>query len=98
MKFLNQRGQTMIEYVLLLVVVMSLAAAFMNSDTYKKFVGKDSLLMQRLVKQMSYAYRHGRQGNGEDDLSTYSIDHDTYYNRDEGRSRFFTPIEEYPPP
>lgn len=94
MKFLNQRGQTMIEYVLLLSVVVSLAFAFMNSDTYKKYVGKDSLLMQKLVRQMSYSYRHGRQG--EVDLSNYSTDHETYFNRDEGRSRFFTPIEKYP--
>jgi hypothetical protein len=94
MKILNQRGQTMIEYILLLVVVVSLAVAFMNSDTYKKFVGKDSLLMQKLVRQMSYSYRHGRQG--EVDESNYSIEHDTYFNRTEGKSRFFTPIEAYP--
>jgi Tfp pilus assembly protein PilE len=94
MKTLNQRGQTMIEYILLLVVVVSLAGAFLSSDTYKKFVGKDSLLMQKLVRQMSYSYRHGRQG--EVDLSNYSSDHETYYNRDEGKSRFFTPVEVYP--
>jgi hypothetical protein len=94
MKILNQRGQSAIEYILLLVVVVSLATAFMNSDTFKQFVGKDSILMQKLVRQMSYSYRHGREG--QLDESDYDTAHETYYNKEEGNSRFFTPISAYP--
>lgn len=94
MKILNQKGQSTIEYILLLVVVVSVATALLNSSTFKRFVGKDSELMQKMAKQMAYAYRHGRLG--ELDSSNYSQEHDTYFNKDEGRSRFFTPQDPYP--
>ena len=76
MRIINQKGQSTVEYVLLLVVVVSLAAAFMNSDTFKKFVGKDSQLIQKLARQIVYSYRHGL--NGDDESGTnYSGEHDT---------------------
>lgn len=84
----------MVEYVLLLVVVVSIAAGLMNSDAFKRFVGEDSELMQKMVRQMTYAYRHGRLG--ELDESDYERTHETYFNKDEDRSRFFTPTETYP--
>lgn len=94
MKFLNQKGQSTVEYILLLVVVVSIATALMNSETFKKFVGKDSALMKKLVGQMAYSYRHGRQG--DNDTSNYSLNHETFYNSTEGKSRFFTPQTSYP--
>jgi len=90
----NQKGQSTIEYILLLVVVVSIAGGLMNSDAFKRFVGEDSELMQKMVRQMTYAYRHGRLG--EVDESNYDREHETYFNKDEDRSRFFTPINVYP--
>lgn len=94
MKILNQKGQSTVEYILLLVVVVSIATALMNSATFKKFVGKDSALMQKMVKQMSYSYRHGRLG--QDDTSNYNGEHETYFDKSTGSSRFFTPRSSYP--
>ena len=90
----NSKGQSTVEYILLLAVVVSLALAFLNSPVFKRFVGKDSQLMQKLYVQMSYSYRHGRMGTV--DSSNYEKEHETYFNPDEGRSRFFAPVTKYP--
>lgn len=94
MKSLGQKGQSTVEYVLLMAVVVSVALAFLNSPMVKRFVGKDSQLMQKLYIQMSYSYRHGRMG--EVDGSDYSREHETYYDKEKGESRFFAPTSKYP--
>lgn len=96
MRVLNEKGQSTIEYILLIVVVVSVASALFNSAAFKRFVGEDSEFMQKAYKEMSYAYRHGRMGTTEEDVSNYTRDHETFFNKEEGRSRFFAPTSQYP--
>lgn len=92
-KFLNSRGQSTVEYILLLSVLISLALIVFHSDAFKKFFSEDSEFFSKLVERMEYSYRHGRLGKGND-LNFQK--HQTYFNKDENRSRFFSPAEKYP--
>ena len=92
-KALNQRGQTTIEYVLLLAVIIGLASTVFRSRLFQEVFGADSDFIAALIVRMEYAYRHGRMG-GEDNRNYQQ--HPTFYNREEGKSRFFAPAEAYP--
>ena len=97
----NQRGQSAVEYILLLLVVTVLGYSVIKSDAFKKFFGKDSVFFETIALQIQYSYRHGRLGTREQmesDQYTYNGKHDTYKLNDEERSRFFLPLEEYPKP
>ncbi|MBK23677.1 MAG: hypothetical protein CME70_06690 [Halobacteriovorax sp.] len=93
-KYLNQKGQSTVEYILLLAVIISLALAFLNSPIVKRFVGSESEMMKLMYVRMIYAYRHGRMG--EEDESNYEREHETYFDKVNGESRFFAPAEKYP--
>ena len=93
-KVLGQRGQTTIEYVLLLAVIIGLASMVFKSRLFQDIFGRDSNFVAALIVQMEYAYRHGRMG--EQDNNRNYQQHPTFYNRDEGKSRFFAPAEAYP--
>ncbi|MBT3585283.1 MAG: hypothetical protein HN509_10270 [Halobacteriovoraceae bacterium] len=89
----SEAGQSVVEYVLLLVVVTSLAFTVFNSAAWKKFMGKDSGFFAQMRQKMQYSYRHGLEGF--DDTSNF-VKHDTYFNPAEGTSRFFLAKEPYP--
>ena len=92
-KFLDERGQSTIEYVLLLAVVVALASTVFKSKLFQEVFGRDSDFMAALIVRMEYAYRHGRMG--DEDNRNYQ-QHPTFYNKEEGKSRFFAPAEAYP--
>ena len=81
------------EYLLLLVVVMSMASIVFKSKLFQEIFGQDSNFMARLISRMEYSYRNGRMGE-ENNLNYQG--HPTFYNRNQNRSRFFAPAEAYP--
>ena len=90
---LTDRGQSTVEYILLLVVVISLASVVFKTKLFQNIFGEDSDFMATLIGRMEYAYRHGRMGEG--DQLNYQR-HPTFYNQDKNESRFFSPLEPYP--
>lgn len=97
--FLNSKGQSTVEYILLLLVVSVLGFSVVKSDAFKKFFGKDSVFFKTIAMQIQYSYRHGRLGTSDEinsDTFTYQKKHDTYKFNDEDKSRFFTIPEKYP--
>ena len=86
----NRRGQSTVEYVLLLAVIVTLASVVFKSHLFQEFFGKDADFVATLINRMEYSYRHGRMG--ENDQWNYQ-NHPTFYNKDENQSRFFSPFE-----
>jgi hypothetical protein len=89
----NEKGQSVVEYILLLVVVMSLSATVYNSDAFKKFMGPNSEFFKALSDSIEFSYRHGLQGF-EDTTDYNSLNHPTY--TDGSKTRFFLPQSQYP--
>ncbi len=93
---LRKKGQGVVEYLLLLLVISSLLFSILRSRAFQDFIGEDSVLFQSLLSGYQYSYRHGTIGRIEDDTSTYTDNHDSYVNTQEGGTRFFTPRNPYP--
>jgi len=97
----NAKGQSAVEYILLLAVLSSIGYSFYNTRRFKDFVGGRTGFFVALKKGMEYSYRYGRDLNVDVDYdAAMSFDyntnkHDTYYNLKESQSRFFTGVEPY---
>ncbi len=93
---INNKGQSAVEYILLLAVISSISYAFFNNQKFKEFFGKNSNYFTGLQQGMAYSYRYGRElkrtDNYEQAMSfNYSSpQHDTYYDNKTNKSRFFT--------
>lgn len=91
----NNKGQTLVEYLLLMAVITSVMVAFFKLDIVQNTIGKDGDLMKAFIQQMRYSYRHALPGkSAPGGLNYNSINHDSYYKS--GSSRFFAPNDTYP--
>ena len=89
----NQKGQTMVEYMLLLTVAISLVLTFFRSDAFKRLFGEGGSLGVSIKNETEMGYRHAfmkpgfpdPQGREEKDGSN----HPSYSNPDGSGSRFF---------
>ncbi|PIK14522.1 MAG: hypothetical protein CES88_09260 [Halobacteriovorax sp. JY17] len=94
---LNEVGQSAVEYIMLLAIISVITFSIINSDRFKNFMGKDSSFFAGLRSQVEYAYRHGYLNNETDRSdNNYSGPHETYYNIDDGQTRFFSGGKQYP--
>ena len=97
----NKKGQSVVEYILLLAVISSIGFSVYNNRKFKEFLGGNSGFFAELRKGMEYSYRYGRPLNAEvnyDEAMEFNYGsnrHHTYYNEKSGRSHFFAGIVEY---
>ncbi len=97
----DEKGQSVVEYILLLVVVSALSITVLNNRKFKEFVGGETGLFVAIRKSMEYSYRYGRELNADADYDAamsfnyQSNKHDTYFNTKENTSRFFGGAEPY---
>ena len=91
----NNRGQGVVEYILLLVVLSGLASLILKSDSFKQFLGSDSSFFGAVAQRLEFSYRYGH--NGEDDSfgSGYGGGGHPLYQNADGKTRFFGPEEKY---
>ncbi|MGE3609454.1 MAG: hypothetical protein AB7I27_07695 [Bacteriovoracaceae bacterium] len=100
MEIRNQQGQTVVEYILLLSVVISLVVTFYNSQTFKKLFGTNGAVGLRMKANNEFGYRHAYlsvDGNYIDfprENRDGSI-HPSYYDAEHGETRFFGPKDTY---
>lgn len=100
MEIKSQKGQTLVEYILLLAVAVSLVLTIYRSKAFKKLFGEQGLLGLQIKQQNEYSYRHAgpKKGTGADISRTNKEgnSHPSYTDPDVGGTRFFGPKAGYP--
>jgi hypothetical protein len=95
----NQRGQTVVEYILLLAVAMSLIVTFYRSATFQRLFGEQGELGQLYKQEAEWGYRHAHI-NGRyvesNAPKTSAREHSSYWNNESSETRFFGPKANYP--
>jgi Flp pilus assembly pilin Flp len=94
----NEKGQTMVEYLLLIAVVISLVITFFRSDIFRKLFGPDGSVGQKIKEETEFAYRHAFIQNrppGPQPAEYNPAVHPSYHEPGKD-TRFFGPRSLYP--
>lgn len=97
----NNKGQSVVEYILLLSVIVSISYIIYHNRRFQAFARGDAGFFASMKKGISYSYRYGRDVNtasnydNQMNFEYQSSGHDTYFNSQEGQSRFFMGLKEY---
>jgi hypothetical protein len=101
MEIKREAGQSVVEYILLLSVVISLVLTFYNSQLFKRLFGNQGSIGKVIKEDTEFGYRHAfSKGHGrvpgalppQYPAST----HPSYYNYQDSETRFFGPKDAYP--
>ncbi|MEE2670557.1 MAG: hypothetical protein VYA54_02540 [Bdellovibrionota bacterium] len=88
---LNVKGQSTVEYILVLAVVISMSLLVFRSNGFKNLFGENGRFSDVYKRQMEYSYRHGRPGDERFRTPNYGSDqHDSY------NGRLFVGTDPYP--
>ncbi len=95
----SELGQSTVEYILLLAVVVSLVFTVINSARFKDLLGEGGGFALRMKDEMEWNYRFGSQYYG--DASAFNVNlgsrnHPGYYNQRRGATHFIGPLRPYP--
>jgi hypothetical protein len=93
----NQKGQTLVEYILLIVVAVSLVMTFYRSSAFQKLFGKDGDLGKKMKNQNEFSYRHAFYKQLSQDIprDTRDVREHPSYKGDDEPTRFFGPRNPY---
>lgn len=96
--FLEERGQSTVEYLLLLAVVIALLTTVFNSARFKALIGENGQFAQAIKAETQWNYRHGLPGRDPNtpQISFPGATHPTYFNSARSTSHFFAPKDPYP--
>ena len=86
---LDKSGQSSVEYIILLGMVVLLTLSILNNDYVQNFIGKDAAIFAQFSKYYQYSFRYPLPGSNDTGVD-YSDSHDSYVNPDSGKTRFFT--------
>ena len=98
----STKGQSTVEYILMMLVITSVMFAVVNSDRFKEFFGEDSNFFKAMKKYIEFTYQHGADGNDDGDYNygDTSLEHGVYINGNPKKgaksTRFFIPMAKYP--
>lgn len=102
MELNNQKGQTVVEYILLFSVAIALVLTFYRSDAFKRLFGSQGSLGNEIKAQNEFAYRHAFNVSGTgrvrpEDVSRDNKDGSIHpsYADGAGETRFFGPKRAY---
>lgn len=94
---ISNKGQTVVEYILLMAVIATVTLGVLNNSTMMSFVKEDGEFFEQLRDYMSYNYRHagprsaGMSGAG----GSYTGRHHSYFNTGRNNGRFFYSEDAY---
>lgn len=88
---MNQRGQTSVEYVLVLGVVLLLTMTVIKSNRFKSLVSGDGDVFQGYKNYMEYTYRHAYFDlkDSQSNYGAYTGNHNSYTQDSGIDTRFF---------
>jgi Flp pilus assembly pilin Flp len=90
----NQKGQSAVEYILLIAVIAALINTVFTSDAFKRIFGDEGTFAKVYKQELEYSYRHALRGKKEFVIPDYKEPHDSYF--DGSATRFFSAKEPYP--
>ncbi|MBF0359760.1 MAG: hypothetical protein HQK49_02060 [Oligoflexia bacterium] len=97
----NHKGQSVVEYIMLLMVVISLAIIVLRHPKFKEMLGANGTFYAGMRKNIEHGYKHGYSYNSKEtdvDGNVSDIDngeHWSYYSKVKQESRFFQTLS-YP--
>jgi hypothetical protein len=94
----NQQGQTVVEYILLLAVAMSLVVTFYRSATFQRFFGTQGEVGQRYKLDGEWGYRHASMSGRviePNEPKASAEDHASYFNKAKSATHFFGANDPY---
>ena len=93
----NDDGQTTVEYLLLIFVVVSLLFTILQSRIVRNVLGTEGETIQTFKRIIERGHRHAFSGGDPaDSYGNFSGRHDSYVNNETGDTRFFVPTDPYP--
>jgi hypothetical protein len=98
-RFLSASGQSTVEYILLLAVVVSLIFLVVNSDRFRDLMGEGGTFATRIKGEMEWNYRFATPGNEEFSTINYpGAQNPSYFNTTRNGTHFIGPINPYGAP
>lgn len=95
--FLRARGQSTVEYILLLAVVISLIYLITRSERFRALLGEGGTLATNMKGTTEWNYRFASPGTDEFSTINYpNARHPTYWNGT--TTHFIGPKDPYPAP
>lgn len=97
----SEKGQGLVEYILLLAVVSSVTFIVFKDKRFKAFIKGDSGMFATMKRGMMYSYRYGRDLQSAENYDAamgfeYSTNqHDQYINKSRNESHYFMGAEPY---
>ncbi len=95
----KNKGQSAVEYILLMAVIVTLVYTVLNNPMFKQVMGPESVMFKKFRLTMEYSYSYGNWGQGVVNTQYLSGGiHPLYSPLDAtgAESRFFGPKESYP--
>jgi hypothetical protein len=89
-------GQSTVEYILLLAVIISLSIGFIRSSIIKNLLGEDGIVAERFRSVLEHTYRHAYFGVLSTPLQPFdriAVPHPSYFNKEKSTSRFFLTLK-----
>ena len=100
-ELLSEKGQTVVEYILLLAVSASLVVTFYHSSVYKRLFGSQGSFGKLYKQESEFGYRHAFLKGHQPETNrpkTSARDHASYFDPIKSETRFFGPNDPYPTP
>lgn len=89
----KSQGQSLVEYMMLLSVLLIMGFSIFNSKKFKEMTGANSEVFNNYKRFIEYTYMHGLSGasDGANINPDYVRNHDTYWNNEKNSTHFFVP-------
>ena len=97
---LTESGQSTVEYILLIAVIVAILTTFVNSTRFREIMGEGGSFARAIKGETQWNYRFGSQGRepAAPRIPYAGGVHPTYFNNAKNSSHFFGPKDPYPAP
>jgi len=94
---LGNQGQTTVEYMLLIFVVVTLLFTILQSRVVRNVLGTEGETIQTFKRIIERGHRHAFSGGEPSDTyGNFTGRHESFVDIETGETRFFVPTDPYP--